>query len=68
MEGSIDRQIKHAASLEERLGHLAQQCGERAKTLPPGSEREEMMRKTQQADTAAHLSRLVASPGLQPPE
>ena len=62
------RRVQHTSPLEERLERMAQQCREKAKTLPPGLEREEMIRKARQAETASHLSQWVASPGLRPPE
>ena len=51
---------KHTASLEERLGQMAQECRDKAKTLPPGIEREQMLRKARQAETASHVSEWVA--------
>jgi hypothetical protein len=62
------RTVQHTSPLEERLEQLAQHCREKAKTLPPGIERDEMIRKARQAETASHLSQWVASPGLRPPE
>jgi hypothetical protein len=34
----------------------------------PGAERDDMLRKARQAETAAHLDEWVNSPGLQPPK
>jgi hypothetical protein len=62
------RRIKPEASFEERLAHMAQECRKKAKALPPGLEREEMIRKARQAETAAQLNQWAASPGLRPPE
>jgi len=62
------RREKKTSPLEERLTQMAQQCRERAKTLPPGQERELLIRKARQAETASHLSEWVASPGLRSPE
>jgi hypothetical protein len=59
---------KHTASLEERLELMAKHCREKAAKLPPGPEREQMLRKARQAETASHVSEWVASPGLMPPE
>jgi hypothetical protein len=59
---------KHTASLEERLEQMAKHCKEQAAKLPPGLEREQMLRKARQAETASHVSEWVASPGLKPPE
>jgi hypothetical protein len=35
--------------------------------LPPGAERDTLLKNTSQADTAAHLDEWANSPGLQPP-
>ena len=62
------RRIKHKTSLEERLASQARQLRERAKTLPHGAEREELLRKARQTETASHMSEWLSSPGLQPPK
>lgn len=36
--------------------------------LPHGPEKEVLLKKARQLDTAAHLNDWVASPGLKPPE
>jgi len=65
----MERQrIRHKLSFEERLTDQAQRLKEQAKKLPPGAEREELMRKARQAETAAHISQWVSSPGLQTPK
>jgi hypothetical protein len=40
---------------------------EEAKLLAPGAVRDAMLRKAQQAETGAHVSEWLRSPGLQPP-
>ena len=62
------QRFKHTSSFEERLADQAQRFREQAKTLPPGIERDELMRKARQAEAASHLSQWVSSPGLRPPE
>lgn len=62
------RTVKPTSLLETRLAQMAQECREKAQKLPPGIERDQMMRKARQAETASHLSEWVASPGLRPPE
>jgi hypothetical protein len=62
------RRTQQSSPLEERLEQMARHCREKAKTLPPGIEREEMVRKARQAETASHLTQWVGSPGLRPPE
>jgi hypothetical protein len=54
-------------TLEERLADEAKQLREEAKTLPPGSKREALLRKARQDETASHLTEWLTSPGLRPP-
>lgn len=62
------RRIKHETSFGERLATQAGQLRDQAKTLPPGAEREELLRKARQTETAAHMNEWLNSPGLQPPK
>jgi hypothetical protein len=62
------RKGKDAAPSEERLAEVVQRLKEQAKALPPGIERDALMRKVRQAETAAHLNEWITSPGLQPPK
>ena len=61
------RRIRHNMSLEVRLANEARQLRERAKTLQPGAERDELLRKAWQAETASHMNEWLNSPGLKPP-
>jgi hypothetical protein len=59
------RRVKRTTSLDEQ----ARQIRTQAEQLPHGSkERESLMRKARQADTASHLNEWLNSPELQPPE
>ncbi len=40
----------------------------KADLLPPGRERDDLLKKERQADTASHLNDWADSPGLQPPK
>ncbi|BAR53448.1 hypothetical protein ACVIWV_001992 [Bradyrhizobium diazoefficiens] len=62
------RRLKQTSSLEERLAEQAHRLREEAKSLPPGFERERAIRKARQAETGAHISEWLNSPGLQPPK
>jgi hypothetical protein len=62
------RRVKQTATLEERLVEEARRLREEAGRLPPGPGREEALQKAQQAETAAHLSGWLSSPGLEPPD
>jgi hypothetical protein len=62
------QRIDHPSSLEERLADQARRFREQAKTLRPGRERDELIRKARQAETASRITEWVMSPGLRPPE
>ena len=62
------RLTKHIATFEERLAQEAEQLREQAAKLNHGKEHEELLRKARQAETAAHLSQWINSPGLRPPK
>jgi hypothetical protein len=62
------RRFKQQTSLQDRLATFAKLARERALLLQPGAERDELLRKARQADTAAHLNEWTNSPGLRPPE
>jgi hypothetical protein len=61
------RHFKHNLSLEERLAEEAKRLHEQADLLPPGALREAVERKAWEAETGAHISDWLLSPGLQPP-
>jgi hypothetical protein len=61
------RRFKQTLSLEERLAEEAKRLREEAKSLPPGAEREALLRRARQAETGSHMSEWLSSPGLQPP-
>jgi hypothetical protein len=64
-----DRQrMKHTESLNDRVAAFANNAQEKANLLPPGPERDAMLKKVRQAKTAAHLDQWAQSPGLQPPK
>jgi hypothetical protein len=60
--------IKHKASFEERLAEQAQRLREQAKTLPPGKERDGLMRRARQAETTSNINAWLTSPGLASPK
>jgi hypothetical protein len=62
------RRVKHTRSLEERLAELAAQCKDLANQLPAGAERDSLLRRARLAETSAHISDWLKSPGLQAPK
>ncbi len=64
----LRRHLRQIDSLKDRLASFAKDARKKASLLPPGPEKEQMLRKARQADTAAHLDDWVNSSGLQPPK
>lgn len=62
------RRLKQSKSFKDRLVAWSESVRKQAEILAPGSERDDMLRKARQADTAAHLDDWVNSLGLQPPK
>lgn len=60
------RRFEHLSFLD-RLASEAERLREEAQQAT-GQEREKLLRKARQADTAAHLNDWLSSPGLRPPE
>jgi hypothetical protein len=58
--------FRKVASFEERLAEEAQRLKNQAKALPPGTQREGLLRKARQAETASHINQWLNSPGLPP--
>jgi hypothetical protein len=61
------RRFKQTTSLQDRLASFAQEARKQAARLPPGSEKQDLLRRARQAETAARLDSWITSPGLQPP-
>jgi hypothetical protein len=63
------RRLKQSASLKDRLASFAKKVREKASTLPPGAEKNDLLRRACQADTASsHLDGWINSSELQPPK
>ena len=62
------QRIKHVVTFDQRLAQEAERLREQARKLKPGTERERLLRKARQTETAAHISEWINSPGLQPPK
>ncbi len=53
--------------LKDRLALFTEEAREKAEHLPPGPERDDMLKKANQGETASHLNEWLNSPGLQSP-
>lgn len=63
------QRIKHKTTFEERLVEEARRFKEAAEQQPPGSlARDLLLRRARQAETAAHISDWLSSPGLVSPK
>lgn len=61
------RRFKQPAPLDQRLTEQAERLRKEARETPPGIARERLIRLARQAETAAHMSEWLSSPGLQAP-
>jgi hypothetical protein len=61
------RRFKHTATFEERLAEEAERFRKAAEQAKPGMERELLLRRARQAETASRMNEWLKSPGLQPP-
>jgi hypothetical protein len=55
-------------STEQKWDEQAEQARREAANLPAGKEREGLLRRARQLDTARHINEWVSSPGLKPPK
>ena len=62
------RRIQHDVPLNQRLAEEAKRLRDEARGTPPGVEREKLIRRARQAETAAHMQDWLRSSGLQPPK
>lgn len=62
------RRFKQHFSLQDRLASFAKHLREKAVKLAPGAEKDDLLIRASQADTAAHMDEWMNSPGLQPPK
>ncbi|WP_407154217.1 hypothetical protein [Bradyrhizobium sp. STM 3557] len=57
---------KQTVSFDQRLREAATAAREAARRLPAGQERDALMKKARQAETAATINELLSSPTLRP--
>ena len=60
------RSVSH--TFEENIEAEKTKLEARVAQLKPGPQKDALLRKIRQLDTAAHMSEWLSSPGLQPPE
>ncbi|ABE64524.1 conserved hypothetical protein [Nitrobacter hamburgensis X14] len=59
--------MKQTKSLQDRIAEFAANARQEAAGLPDGPEREQLLKKVQQAETASEIEGWANSPALQPP-
>jgi len=62
------RHLPHPTSFKERLAQEAEHAKAEAEKLPDCIERDLLLKKARQAETAMHINEWLASPGLRPPK
>jgi hypothetical protein len=62
------RRFKQVTTLQDRIIEWANEVRAQAAQLPPGRDRDELLKKVRQAETAMHLDDWANSLGLQPPK
>ena len=61
------RRYKNTLTFPDRLSKEAERLRCEAETKPPGPERDDLLRRARQAETALHINEWISSPGLKPP-
>jgi hypothetical protein len=62
------RRFKNTLTFPDRLTKEAERFRQEAEAKPPGQERDDLLRKARQAETAAHIDQWISSSGLQAPK
>jgi hypothetical protein len=57
------RRFKQTISLKDRLASFAVEIRKKASELRPGPERDALLKRARQADTASHIDEWANSPG-----
>ncbi len=60
--------MKEKRSIEQKWREMSEQTLEDAKKLPYGKERDRLLRKARQLQTASQINQWLASPELSPPK
>jgi hypothetical protein len=59
--------MRSTISIEQKWHQQSEEAKSAAEKLPQGKERERLLRKASQLETASHINEWLSSPGLQPP-
>ena len=61
------RRFKQTAPLDQRLTEQAESLRKEAQGTPPGVQRDKLVRRARQLETASHMQDWLSSPGLRVP-
>jgi hypothetical protein len=64
----MQRRFKQTTTLQERLAREAERARARATLMPSGKERDALLRKARQAETASRIDQWLSLPGLRSPK
>jgi hypothetical protein len=56
---------KHDQSLQQRLLKWAENARDRARRMPPGKDREMLLRRAKQSEVTSSLTEWLTAPGIQ---
>ena len=62
------KRFTQTISLGDRLAEEAERLRQQARTVPAGKDRQSLLRKARQLETASHINEWLSSPGLQTPQ
>jgi hypothetical protein len=62
------RRFKNTLTFPDRLAKAAEHFRQEAESKPPGQERDDLLRKARQAESAIEWTNWISSPGLKPPQ
>jgi hypothetical protein len=62
-----ERPMTKKITLEQKWHQLSEAAKKEAEKLPYGKEREALLRKARQLETASQIDQWISSPALQPP-
>jgi hypothetical protein len=63
-----EQQRLERPSFDDRVAQRAKELEQEARGLPPGPERDALLKRARRLDIASHINEWLSSPGLKAPE